>query len=65
MLDAQLAELRSDLHTLKNIFEDHQREDNDPFKEYSAAIEGAVAKVTCFFAFTLAGGPPQEKPPQG
>jgi hypothetical protein len=48
MLDAQLAELRSDLHTLKSIFEDDKQEDkreNDPSLRLGAAIAGVAHRV--------------------
>jgi hypothetical protein len=49
MLDTLLAELASDLHTVKNIFEDDKWGDDDSFKEatrIAAAIVGAVRSVT-------------------
>jgi hypothetical protein len=47
MLDAQLAELRNDLRTVKNIFEDDKWGDDEPLREQkriAAAIEGGYAQ---------------------
>lgn len=49
MLDVQLAELRSDLHTVKNIFEDDKWGDDDSLragKRIAAAIERGVRSLT-------------------